>query len=486
MSLTRAEIAAVVRELAPLVGGAVQAIHAPAPRTLVLRVRVPGQTYRLLLSAEADLCRLHLVDRRPAGAPAPFQAGCRAELEGAWLGGLSVAGDNRVVTLTFEGRAGPRRLVAELTGRHGNLFLLDDAGILLHTAVPNLSRRRHNLRGQPYEPPRPRPGEGDDIVRLEARPGPFGMNAAVAAVYGPRARAARLDAHRRQLARPLKTVAARHRRTLKRLDADAARAADADRLKHQGELLKSVLHQVRRGDTEVRVTDWYDPAQPTVAVPLRAELSPQENLARLFHLHRRLRDAPARVVERREEVEAALARVEALLDRLAAAEDDAALEAVGAEAVPVLGPGWSGGGRGGGGAGRRGARIPYRRFQSHSGRDILVGRGAKDDHALTFKVARGNDLWLHARDQTGAHVVVPTGGRGEVDEATLLDAAHLAAWFSRARGEPQAEIAWTQRKRVHHPKGAPPGLVTLVGEKTLHLRVEPGRTERLLASELPA
>ena len=192
------------------------------------------------------------------------------------------------------------------------------------------------------------------------------------------------------------------------------------------------------------------------------------------------------MVERREEVEAALARVEALLDRLAAAEDDAALEAVGAEAVPVLGPGWSGGGRGGGGAGRRGARIPYRRFQSHSGRDILVGRGAKDNHALTFKVARGNNLWLHARNRAGAHVVVPTGGRGEVDEATLLDAAHLAAWFSRARGEPQAEIAWTQRKRVHHPKGAPPGLVTLVGEKTLHLRVEPGRTERLLASELPA
>ena len=115
-----------------------------------------------------------------------------------------------------------------------------------------------------------------------------------------------------------------------------------------------------------------------------------------------------------------------------------------------------------------------------------MGRGAKDNHALTFKVARGNDLWLHARDRTGAHVIVPTGGRGEVDEATLLDAAHLAAWFSRARGEPQAEIAWTHRKQVHHPKGAPPGLVTLVGEKTLLLRVEPGRTERLLEGEVPA
>jgi predicted ribosome quality control (RQC) complex YloA/Tae2 family protein len=112
-----------------------------------------------------------------------------------------------------------------------------------------------------------------------------------------------------------------------------------------------------------------------------------------------------------------------------------------------------------------------------------VGRGAAENDALTRSVARGNDLWLHARGVTGAHVVVRLDRGKAPDQETLLDAAHLAVHFSDARGEPQADVAYTRAKHVRKPKGAAPGAVVYAQEKVVLLRVEPARTERLLAEE---
>jgi predicted ribosome quality control (RQC) complex YloA/Tae2 family protein len=126
---------------------------------------------------------------------------------------------------------------------------------------------------------------------------------------------------------------------------------------------------------------------------------------------------------------------------------------------------------------------PYRLFRSLAGAALLVGRGAEQNDALTVKVARGNDLWLHARGRTGAHVVVRLEKGKSPDQETLLDAAHLAAHFSDARGEPQAEVVATRAKYVRKAKGSAPGAVTYSQERTILLRVEPPRVERLLASE---
>ena len=125
-------------------------------------------------------------------------------------------------------------------------------------------------------------------------------------------------------------------------------------------------------------------------------------------------------------------------------------------------------------------RRPYRRYLSATGRPILVGRGSKENDELTFKVAKGNDLWLHVRGRPGSHVVVPMGKEEEPDQETLLDAATLAAHFSGERGERMADVAWTRRKHVRKPRGSPPGMVSVSGERGLLLRVEEERLKRLL------
>ena len=99
---------------------------------------------------------------------------------------------------------------------------------------------------------------------------------------------------------------------------------------------------------------------------------------------------------------------------------------------------------------------------------------------LTVRVAKGNDLWLHVRGRTGAHVVLQLPRGASPDQESLLDAAHLAAWFSDARGEAAPEVVYTRAKHVRKVKGSAPGAVTYSQERALALRVEPARVERLL------
>ena len=128
------------------------------------------------------------------------------------------------------------------------------------------------------------------------------------------------------------------------------------------------------------------------------------------------------------------------------------------------------------------ARKPYREFTTLAGSTVLVGRSAADNDVLTLRVARGNDLWLHTRDAPGSHVVLRLQRGAEPDEEDVLDAAHLAVHFSPLRESTRVAVHVARRKRVHKPKGAKPGLVTLSGGRVVQLRVQPQRIQRLLAS----
>jgi predicted ribosome quality control (RQC) complex YloA/Tae2 family protein len=100
-----------------------------------------------------------------------------------------------------------------------------------------------------------------------------------------------------------------------------------------------------------------------------------------------------------------------------------------------------------------------------------VGRTARDNDHLTFKMAKPNDLWMHTGDYSGSHVVVRNATRKDVPHRTIIEAAQLAAHFSRARKDPKVDVHYTQRKFVSKPKGAVPGLVRMTRFK--NITVEP-------------
>jgi predicted ribosome quality control (RQC) complex YloA/Tae2 family protein len=482
VSLTAAEIDAVVRELAPLAGSRVDAVRPHAERALVLELFGRAGAVRLLVSAEADLTRLHVASARPrpAATLTAFHQLARRELEGARLSGIEAVPGDRVVALRFESARGPLRLVAELTGRHGNVFLMGDDGIIRASAIRNLSQRRTLVPGSPYVPPAPPPEPERGGLRPTPVAGaPFPYSAAIERAYAAREDAQRLAEARKRLREPVRAAVARASRALARLAEEAARvpAAEADR--HAADLLKANLRLVRRGMSEVTVTEWTEEGPREVTLALDPALGPQENLARGYRRYRRIVDSAARVAAREAEVRAREAALRRLLARVDAAEEGALARLekearrLGAGPRPAAAPRRR----------RDEAALPHRTFRSLAGTSILVGRGAAENDALTLRIARGNDLWLHARGVTGAHVVVRLEKGKAPDQETLLDAAHLALHFSDARGAPRADVACTHVKYVRKPKGSAPGAVTYSQEKVLPLRLEPGRVERLLAEE---
>lgn len=482
MSLTSAEIVAVVRELAPLAGSRVDAVRVHGERALTLELFGRAGPARLLLSADPDVTRLHAARARPprGGTPTAFQQLLRGALEGARLARIAVAPGDRVVALHLETAAGEQRLVAELTGRHGNVFLVDPGGIIRGSAARNLSQRRALVPGRPYVPPAPPPSPAEGPIRFVPVPGePFPLSAAIEEVYGAREAERRLAEGRRRLREPVRAAVARATRALARLAEEAARvpAAEADR--RVADLLKANLRLVRRGMAEVTVTEWTEEGAREVRIALDPAVPPRENLARAYRRYRRIADSAARVAAREAEVRARESALRALLAKIEAAEPGD-LERLEKEARRLAaGPRPAPGPR----RVREAPALPYRTFRSLAGVAVLVGRGAAQNDALTVRVARGNDLWLHARGVTGAHVVVRLDRGKAPDQETLLDAAHLAAHFSDARGAPQVEVAWTRAKHVRKPRGAAPGAVTYTQERVMLLRIEPARVERLLAEE---
>jgi predicted ribosome quality control (RQC) complex YloA/Tae2 family protein len=498
VSLSTAELAAVVAELQPLAGSRVDTVRLHAGRTLTLELRGRAGPATLLVSAEPDLTRIHVARHRPPapGSPPPLQAVLRRELEGARLLSIAAPAGDRVVELAFE-RAGerepgppapapsrgPLRLVAELTGRHGNLFLVGDDGRIRASALPGASASRRLVPGAAYQPPAPhREPEPAPGRFAPAEGAAFPLSAAVEAFYRQEEEQRRLAEGRRRLREPLRAAAARARRTLQKLAEEAARVPAAEEDRRIADLLKQNLPALKRGQARAVLTEWTAEGPRPVAVALDPELSPRENMERAYRRWRRIADSGARVARRTGEVRDLLDRLEALLSSVGQAglEELERLERearrLGAAPRPA--------------EARRPARareperLPYRTFRSLAGVPILVGRGPAENDELTVRLARGNDLWLHARGRGGAHVVARLEKGAEPDQEVLLDAAHLAAWFSDARGEPTADVAWTRARHVRKPKGAAPGAVTYTQDRTLLLRIEPARLERLLASEV--
>jgi predicted ribosome quality control (RQC) complex YloA/Tae2 family protein len=207
----------------------------------------------------------------------------------------------------------------------------------------------------------------------------------------------------------------------------------------------------------------------------------------MFKRARRLKQGGAVASERLRDAERTAARLASVSSRLEDADTPAAMEDLAREARAAAPRDVVFAERATGEAKptRRSAApsLPYRTFRGASGARILVGRGAAHNDALTFHVARPHDLWLHAKGHTGAHVIVPLDKGRTCPSDVLVDAAHLAAHFSDARGEGVVEIQHTPRRYLRKPKGSPPGLVVVDREKVTVLRVDADRITRLLATE---
>ena len=445
--LNAADVAALVAALAPRVeGGQVQKVRDPDRDTIGLRVRVPGQTTHLILSAHPRLCRISAASKSPPTRPEPTTLGrwLRSVASGRRVVRLEHLPGDRVVIVHFEAA----RLVAEISGRAANLYGLDADGRIMATARRPARGERDLRPGRVWTPPR---GQAPAGIARHTDPEAVEILAQAELVDAGE------DADAIAARRLIKQTRDRLKRLAKKVRADVQRTADPEQWRVQGELLTAQMHTVKRGDPVARVQDWYAEGAPIIEIPLDPALDGPANAARLFAKYKKAKAGASLAAERLAEVEAGLAVIAGLDATQSAEAIREALEDAGlyrrkqAQTQRTR---------------DEAPRLSYFPRTSARGEQILVGRGGADNHQLTFRHARGNDWWLHIRDAPGAHVIVPTRGNGPHPE-TLQDAAALAVHHSTLRGEPGIEVMLTQRKHVRAVKGAGPGRVTVASSRTV-------------------
>jgi predicted ribosome quality control (RQC) complex YloA/Tae2 family protein len=257
------------------------------------------------------------------------------------------------------------------------------------------------------------------------------------------------------------------------LQGDLDKAARYRDYARYGELLKTNLHAIKKGHEELIVVDYFDPAMPELIIPLDPSKSPQGNMDDYFKKHRKH-------VAAEREIRPRLARAEEDLNALQIERTN--LERGLSDPVPS-----SSSPRGAPTAAlppyakaKRETRSgPFRRFVSHDGLAIYVGRNARENEALTFGEARPDDLWLHAHGTPGSHVVLRLEKGADLSHETLLDAATLALLYSDLKKSGKGEVNYTRRKYVRKVKGKSAGTVTVTQEKTIFVTLDRTRLERL-------
>ncbi len=443
--------------------------------------------------------RVDVVDDKPvreAGEPPALQGQLRKELQPAILSRIDQApGGDR---LLFARQEGPARIVVvEADGRDPRWLVVapakeGEAGERILACSPGTRALdgRDLRRGRLYEPPRAPSPMG---VAHDPASSSLASSSSSASSLRPFA-----DPALTQLRLRLKAEIDRKRRLQKALDGDTHKHGDPALLEEEGELLKTVMGTLKRGQKTVDVHG-YDGVLRTLVVDPAKDA--RQNLLARFTKAKKARTAITRAAPRIAEARSALAALEAARAALAAAPDDVERRREVESLLALGGP-----------TARRkaaietvqksGKRQPWRAFvvgpdasapaktsasasaPASAGPVVVrVGRGAKDNDALV-KASKGHDLWLHARDATGAHVVVPSNG-GPVADDVLRDAALLGAWFSTLRGERTVMIQHTRVKNLKKPgAGAPAGLWLVGHEAVLTLRVDDERTAALLKREV--
>jgi predicted ribosome quality control (RQC) complex YloA/Tae2 family protein len=460
MSLSSQEIDDVVFELSThLEGARLRKLNAPSSRTCQL---VLGR-HVLLLDLTPSRTRLHLIGNKRLAprTPPAWVMKCRREIEGRFLESIGKDEKERVVRLVFKDRI----LLAELFGSRGRLLLLDENDRVLFALIG-----RATIGGS-YQAVKSTRTPAAASRFSERDPRTLAVNRAVEAHY----QESDFQDLQKELARSVVREKKRLDRRLYKMGEDLDKTTGAGNLARQGEALKVNLHKVKKGQKRISLPDPFDPDGEPVEVNLDPALDAKDNMKRLFTRGKRLSAARPRIEERMRPVREALAAVERLSDGIEKTTSLVELSELEERLVragivrPVKKTAQK----------KPKRRLSYKVYRSIKGLRILVGRSGRDNNELTFKVAKGSDLWLHARDTPGAHVLVPLGRNQDVDEQTLLDAATLAAASSGQKQDDRVEVTYTQTKNVHPIKGAPPGLVSVAKGRTILVRMEPERLKRL-------
>ena len=228
---------------------------------------------------------------------------------------------------------------------------------------------------------------------------------------------------------------------------------DRERLRQLGDILTANIHRITKGQTLLQAEDFYDEDMKTIEIPLSPILSPQQNAAKFYKDYARMKTAEKELTRQMEIARDELEYLRSVLDELNRAGTEQELEEIRQELQS--------GGYVKADSGKRKikqGKLAPMRFESTDGYPIYVGRNNRQNDELTFKLARKDDLWLHASKVHGSHVIISCGGTTPPDD-TVTQAAQLAAFYSETTAGQNIPVDATTVKQVKKVPSGKPGMV---------------------------
>ena len=286
--------------------------------------------------------------------------------------------------------------------------------------------------------------------------------------YKDKAERDRVKQQASELIRRVENELQKNRQKLKKQEKELQATENAEEFRQKGELLTTFLHQVPNDQDQV-VLDNYYTNQP-ITIALDKALTPNQNAQKYFKRYQKLKEAVKYLTELIEETKATILYLESVETVL----NQAGLDEIAEIREELIQTGFI----------RRRLREkiqkrkkPEKYLASDGKTIILVGRNNLQNEELTFKIARKEELWFHAKDIPGSHVVI-SGNLNPSDEVKT-DAAELAAYYSKGRLSNLVQVDMIEVKKLNKPTGGKPGFVTYTGQKTLRVTPDSEKIESM-------
>jgi predicted ribosome quality control (RQC) complex YloA/Tae2 family protein len=463
----------VIGEASGLVTGArVDRLYEAESRDIIILLRNAGRQFILLVSPDRSLPRIHLISRKPPAGSAlhPFTLYLRSRVIGGKVETIRILNRDRIVEIVFYNRGKAYRLLIELFGSAANLILTDRDGIIqtvYYPSMPDGGRNRLLMPGILYTPPdqtrfsaTARAETGTRAGTTTADDAPASPNQQAETSFQMFLDRRQFEALKAKLLAAARKASGRIERRLEALGRDRGHSERAEEYRRCGDLILANLQDLRTGMKQADLPGRDGTGGMVLLDPRR---SPTEN-AELYYRRYKKAKAGRTVIETRSaEARAELARTESLLLQVKNATRVPELSSLQAE---FFRSGLLHLAQGKQPKVAAASSDPYRKV-SFRGWEILVGRNARGNDYLTTKMARANDLWLHAEGMPGSHVLIRNPDAVEIPPPVLERAASLAAYHSRGRAAGKVPVTYTFARSVKKPKGAKPGLVTLSERKTI-------------------
>ncbi len=237
-----------------------------------------------------------------------------------------------------------------------------------------------------------------------------------------------------------------------------------DTYKIYGDLITANLYRMQNGAKSLAAENYFSENQETVTIPLKEGLSPSQNAQRYYKMYTKAKMTERYATEQSEDAKKEKYYLESVLDSIEKAETPAELLEIKGELQDegyLPKPSAK--------AKKGQKKSEPLRFVSADGYEILVGRNNKQNDELTIRMAYSTDIWLHTKNIPGSHTIIRTNGQGTAPDATILRAAELAAYYSKAQNSSKVPVDYTVVKNVKKPNGAKPGMVIYDHYNTVYI-----------------